>query len=147
MYHFMVPFAMAVQTVCFILLFFMPFSKISRVLIHKGWIPAFYCTLYFMYIIYGIASGDRGFFITFEQVEQFFESKNFLVAGYLHFLAFDLFVASWIAKDSVRQKYKYLHVLPFIGMTGMLGPIGFIFYWVFSKIKGRQGEMLEEVAA
>lgn len=49
-------------------------------------------------------------------------------AIWYHFLAFDLFVGSWILKDSQKLGIPHLFAIPCLLFTFMLGPIGFLLY-------------------
>lgn len=51
-------------------------------------------------------------------------------AIWYHFLAFDLFVGSWILKDAQKFGIPHLIVIPCLLFTFMLGPIGFILYQI-----------------
>lgn len=49
-------------------------------------------------------------------------------AIWYHLLAFDLFVGSWILKDSQRLGIPHLWIVPCLLICFMLGPIGFLLY-------------------
>lgn len=51
-------------------------------------------------------------------------------ALWFHFLAFDLFVGTWILKDSQKVSIPHLLVIPCLLFTFMLGPIGFVLYQI-----------------
>ncbi len=50
------------------------------------------------------------------------------LAGWLHYLAFDLFVGAWIARDSRRMHLSLLLLAPVLLLTLVLGPVGLLFY-------------------
>ena len=59
-----------------------------------------------------------------------FENEAFLILFWTHFLAINLFCATWIVRDS--QKYlisKYFNFIPLV-ITYFVGPVGIILYWV-----------------
>ena len=71
--------------------------------------------------------------------------RNFVVAdwagvfaGWVHYLVFDLFVGRWIVEDSqARGCSLLLHfvaVVPCLVSTLMLGPLGFLCYFVLSNL-------------
>jgi hypothetical protein len=49
--------------------------------------------------------------------------------GWIHFLAFDLFVGRWIYLDSQEQGISAWFVSPLLFLTLMLGPLGFLCYF------------------
>ncbi|HEY0630270.1 MAG TPA: abscisic acid-deficient protein Aba4 family protein, partial [Sphingomicrobium sp.] len=59
-------------------------------------IPALLAVAYGLLIWIGFAEADGGGFGSIEQVRALFASDSALAAGWLHYLAFDLFVGSWI---------------------------------------------------
>ena len=59
-----------------------------------------------------------------EGLRPFFMSDGGIVLGWTHYLAFDLFVGLWIARDADRRGASRLVQLPFLFATLMAGPIG-----------------------
>ena len=55
-------------------------------------------------------------------------------AVWYHFLAFDLFVGSWILRDAQKLGIPHLIVIPCLLFTFMLGPIGFLLYQIVKFI-------------
>ena len=53
-----------------------------------------------------------------------FMSDGGIVIGWTHYLAFDLFVGLWIARDADAKGVSRLVQLPFLFITLMAGPIG-----------------------
>ncbi len=72
-----------------------------------------------------------------EGVMALFGNKIMVTAGWVHYLAFDLFVGTWIKKNSVRHNISHLLVLPVLLLTFMFGPIGLLTYLVLRWIKTR----------
>ncbi len=48
--------------------------------------------------------------------------------GWVHFLAFDLFVARWAYLDSRERSVNPFIIAPVLFLTLMLGPVGFLVY-------------------
>lgn len=67
-------------------------------------------------------------FSTLDGVQSLYQNKALLLAGWEHFLAFDLLVAVWIKRNSVKFGINHWVILPAIIFTCMLGPLGFIIY-------------------
>ena len=70
----------------------------------------------------------QGSFATLAGVASLFQHPGILLAGWVHYLAFDLFVGSWEVKDAQERNVPHLWVIPCLVMTFMLGPIGFLVY-------------------
>ena len=67
-----------------------------------------------------------------------YQNPSILLAGWSHFLAFDLFVAVWIKRDSVKYGINHLLIVIPLIFTCMLGPLGFLLYIVIRSVKSRQ---------
>ena len=79
-------------------------------------------------------SADGGF-DSLENVMKLFTNKWAALAGWLHFLAFDLFIGAWEVKDSREKGISHFLVIPCLVLTFMLGPIGLLLYFVVRSIK------------
>lgn len=69
-----------------------------------------------------------GGFSTFQAVKTLFQTDSLLLAGWLHFLAFDLFIGAWIANKADSLGMSRLFQVPILFATFMLGPLGFIIF-------------------
>src|SRR5258708_6333081 len=54
--------------------------------------------------------------------------------AWVHFLAFDLFVGRWIYLDSQERRLSPLLTAPILFLTLMLGPFGFLIYFVLRAV-------------
>lgn len=72
--------------------------------------------------------GGPGSFSTLAAVAQLFSNPWLLLAGWVHYLAFDLFIGSWQVRDAARRGIPRWQVLPCLVLTFMLGPIGLLVY-------------------
>jgi len=77
------------------------------------------------------ASG-QGNFQSIAGIRGLFASDGGIVIGWTHYLAFDLFVGLWIAKDADHKGFSRLVQLPFLFATLMAGPIG-LFAWLATR--------------
>jgi hypothetical protein len=75
----------------------------------------------------------EGGFDSLDNVARLFESRQLLLAGWIHYLAFDLFVGAWIVRVARREAVPFLLVLPCLGLTFLFGPAGFL---TFTAIRG-----------
>jgi Domain of unknown function (DUF4281) len=70
--------------------------------------------------------GGEGGFGSITDVQKLFAVPGALVAGWVHYLAFDLFVGTWIAQRSAALKIPHAMVLPLLVLTFMFGPAGLL---------------------
>jgi hypothetical protein len=91
-------------------------------------IPALLATAYGLLIARGFAEAPNGGFGSIEQVRVLFQSDSALAAGWLHYLAFDLFVGSWIVADGLRRHIPAVLILPCLPLTFLFGPLGLLLF-------------------
>lgn len=73
-------------------------------------------------------SRAQGGFGSLADVEKLFETRELLLAGWVHYLAFDLFVGAWATRTAREEGIPFLLVLPCLGFTFLFGPVGFLLF-------------------
>lgn len=68
----------------------------------------------------------QGGFGSIAEVRALFDVPGALVAGWVHYLAFDLFVGSWIAERAAALQMPHLLLVPVLLLTFMFGPLGLL---------------------
>jgi len=109
-------------------------------------IPAILAIAYALLLIIGIEESAGGGFGSIEQVRNLFESDAALAAGWLHYLAFDLFVGTWIVRDGLDRRVHPLLILLCLPPTFLFGPTGLLLYAVLRAVAGRTPEPAGTVA-
>jgi hypothetical protein len=69
-----------------------------------------------------------GGFGSVAEVRALFANDHALAAGWLHYLAFDLFVGSWIAELGLKARVPALLLVPCLLLTFLLGPTGLVLF-------------------
>lgn len=77
-----------------------------------------------------------GGFSTLHAVSTLFSNQWLLLAGWIHFLAFDLFIGAWEVRDAQRRRVPHLLVIPCLILTFLFGPIGLLCYFVVRTVRG-----------
>jgi hypothetical protein len=77
-------------------------------------------------------------FSTIEGVRGIFLSDGGVTVGWTHYLAFDLFVGLWIAKDADAKGFSRLVQAPILLATFLAGPIGLLVWLVVREGRARQ---------
>ena len=72
--------------------------------------------------------GSSGGFSSLSDVALLFNQRWLLLAGWVHYLAFDLFVGSWEVRDARERGVPHLTVVPCLLLTFMFGPAGWLAY-------------------
>lgn len=89
-----------------------------------------------------VPAGEAGMdFSTIEAVRAIFASDAGVTIGWTHYLAFDLFVGLWIARDADAKSFARWVQAPILVATFLAGPFG-LFVWLLvrerrARISGR----------
>ena len=86
-----------------------------------------FALLYLIFIMQGIAVGQGGV-DSLSNVKLLFSIDEAVLAGWIHYLAFDLFVGMWICHDANLRKINRWVLIPCLLLTFMLGPAGLLLY-------------------
>jgi hypothetical protein len=127
-----------------LLLAVLPAWKWTRILAAYV-IPGALSLLYFALMISDVGLFSGGF-TSVDAVRQMFNNDWMLLAGWVHYLAFDLFVGAWEVRDSQRLEVPHAFVVPCLILTFVAGPIGLTAYfvaraWVVRKWPGVEPPM------
>jgi hypothetical protein len=96
------------------------------------------CLLYLLLIIKSFAPADFKQFGSLQGVQQLFQNPWMLLAGWVHYLAFDLMMGLYIVRDAQRKGLNHWLILPVAFLCFMLGPIGLLVYAIIVQVKSRK---------
>ena len=82
---------------------------------------------------------SSGGFSSLAAVSTLFSHPWVLLAGWIHYLAFDLLVGRWEVRDAAQRGITPWAVVPFLALTFMFGPAGWLSYCVLRRLAGRAG--------
>jgi hypothetical protein len=86
----------------------------------------------YVYLLVGARRLDtepvRGSFASLKGIINLFKSPRVILAGWVHFLAFDLMVALWIRADAAPLGLSHWWLIPIYLLTLMFGPAGLLVY-------------------
>jgi ABA4-like protein len=102
-------------------------SRVISSLITGLLVPALLCGLYLVLILTHWG-GHRGGFSSLSGVMLLFTDRWLVLAGWVHYLAFDLFIGSWQVRDARLNRVPFVAVLPCLVLTFLFGPIGLLLY-------------------
>lgn len=85
--------------------------------------------VYVISIIIGNGQTE-GNFSSLESVRLLFANDYFLLAGWIHYLAFDLFIGTWETEDAIKEKINRWILVPILALTFYFGPAGWLLYLI-----------------
>jgi hypothetical protein len=91
------------------------------------------CAMYGYFLFLGKrydppGSRIKGSFFSLRGVTELFKSPRAVLAGWIHYLAFDLMVGLYIVTDAAHYGIRHGLLLPVLLATLMFGPIGLLLY-------------------
>jgi hypothetical protein len=119
-----------------ILLIFLPKWKYTQSIVLHG-IILLLAIVYTILIAQGIHEFKPDSFSTLANVKALFQNDNAVAAGWLHYLAFDLFVGAYVVRKSIQlgiSRWVYTPILPF---CFMFGPVGYLLFFIVKTIKAK----------
>lgn len=97
---------------------------------------------YAFFITQALTGESQGGFDTLGNLKLLFEDDLAVLAGWIHYLVFDLFVGMWICRDSTRRNIGRWWILPCLIFTFMMGPVGLLLYFIIRASKS--GKYLQD---
>jgi hypothetical protein len=104
-----------------------PRWKGTQKIILSGAIPLLLSVAYLVLVVLFFGSAE-GSFSSLAGVMKLFTNEWAVLAGWIHYLAFDLLIGIWEVRDSQKNGISHWLVIPCLFFTFMLGPIGFLLY-------------------
>jgi hypothetical protein len=115
-------------TAGWLLLVFLPRQRWTARLVCPVVIPLLIALLY-LWLVATTFGRTQGGFGSLADVSRLFQNPWALLAGWIHYLAFDLFVGSWEVRDAQRVGVRHLFVVPCLALTFLFGPVGLLLYF------------------
>lgn len=95
------------------------------------WVPLVLAVAYVaLFARHGMGDGGYG---SLAEVQRLFAEPGRLTAGWLHYLAFDLFVGAWISERAAALALPHGAVLPLLALTFLFGPAGLLAWALLSR--------------
>lgn len=119
-----------------ILLIFLPKWKVTQFLINYKVVPLALSIVYAVYIIKGILIlGGMMDFGSLQSVMSLFTEENAVLAGWVHYLAFDLLIGMWMIQKNKDVRIHQVLMAPCLLGTFMFGPLGFLLFIIMKTVK------------
>jgi hypothetical protein len=92
-------------------------------------VPILLCVAYFAFLALYWGSAPGGGFQSLGAVRILFSSQpGIVLAGWTHYLAFDLFVGRWMVDDASSEHRSRIPLLLALPATFLFGPVGVLLY-------------------
>jgi hypothetical protein len=111
---------------CWVLLAVFPRRRIVDLFI--GTVAPVALAIVYTLIIVTTMRNSEGSFSSLPGVAAFFSNPWLLLAGWIHYLAFDLLIGRWEVRDAQEHGVRYVFVVPCLALTFLFGPAGWLLY-------------------
>lgn len=99
-------------------------------------VPAILAALY-VTLIAAHWGGTDGGFSSLPDVARLFDNRWLLLAGWVHYLCFDLLIGTWEVQDARTRGIRHLFVVPCLVLTFLFGPAGWLMYKGLAAVQSR----------
>ena len=100
-------------------------------------IPALLATVYVALLVSTLGRAEGGF-SSLAGVASLFREPWVLLAGWVHYLAFDMLIGNWEVRDSRARGIPHLLVVPCLVLTFLFGPAGWLLYTGVRTLKNEE---------
>ena len=118
-----------------LMLIIIPNSKVTQILINSVILPLILSITY-VYVIYQTVLLDEPIFdifklyLSLDNLYTVFATESFLLIFWLHFVALNLFLGSWMSRDGVKYNMRRSLIFVPLIMVYFTGPLGLVVYWL-----------------
>ena len=118
-----------IALISWIVLLIFPFSQLVKKLL-LGLVVIGFALLYAFLITQTFDADAMESFGSLSGIASMFQNETALLAGWVHYLAFDLMVGMFICKNAEKYGINRWLLIPCLLFTFMLGPIGLLLYFI-----------------
>lgn len=126
-----------------LIIIFLPRFRSDKLIL--GIFIALLSVVYSYLVFTTFSMADIAGFGSLEGVSSVFQNREALLAGWIHYIAFDLMVGLWIKNNARKLGINHWLITPCLFFTFLLGPFGLLLYLVIRTIVRKQyfGENFE----
>lgn len=117
-----------------LLLAFAPQSRWTKWIVDFGLPTLLLGSTYGLLLLLDQPGPQGANFSSLEGVSRLFTTPKTIIACWIHYLVFDLFVGSWMVRDARRHGIPHLLALPSLLGTLMLGPLGLLSWLILRAL-------------
>ena len=120
-----------------LMLLLAPNNNVTKWLIKIPLVPLILAVCYVILIIPGLSQANPDDFQTLKGLTKLFATEDAVLAGWIHYLVFDLAVGMWLVVQNRTVKLHKWLMFPILLFTFMMGPAGFLLFHLIKWIRYR----------
>ena len=119
-----------------LMMIIIPNSKATQILVNSIILPLILSATY-VYVVYQAILLDEPLldifklYLSSDNLYTVFATENFLLIFWIHFIALNLFLGSWVSRDGVKYNIPRRFVFIPLILIYFTGPLGLVLYWFF----------------
>ena len=119
-----------------LMLIVVPNSKITQFFVNSIILPLIFSSTIIYLLYQSILIGDPilniiQIYFSLENLYTMFATDSFLLIFWINFVAINLFLGSWVSRDSLRYNISRKIVFIPLILIYFAGPVGLVLYWFF----------------
>ena len=119
-----------------LMLIVIPNSKITQFFVNSIILPLIFSSTAIYLFYQSILLEDPIFdiiqiYLSLENLYTMFATESFLLIFWIYFVAINLFIGSWVSRDSLRYNISRKIVFIPLILIYFTGPVGLVLYWFF----------------
>ena len=118
-----------------LLIIFAPRWRWTSRLVLSGTIPLLLAGSYVVLLVSTFGQAEGGFG-SLAELQLLFRSEWSVLTGWIHYLAFDLFIGTWELRDAQARGIAHAWLIPCLLLTFLLGPVGLLAYFAMRWWRG-----------
>lgn len=122
-----------------------PRARLTMRSVHFGALPMSLAVAYGLLLFTEPSGNPDSNMLSLDGVMAIFDQPQTVVAAWLHYLIFDLFVGAWEVRDAARRGIPHWQVIPCLVLTFLFGPLGLLAYLTLRLARGKGVELDEGV--
>jgi len=117
-----------------LVLIFFPNSKLNKIFLTSIFLPLIFGLIY-VYIFYQLMLLNEdildylSIYSGLDELADLFTNELFLLIFWVHFLAINLFLGSWVSQDALKYSIPKLFSAISLILIYFTGPVGLVVYW------------------
>ena len=117
-----------------LVLILFPNSKLNKIFLTSIFLPIIFGAIY-IYIFYQLMFLNENIldsvsiYLSLEKLMDLFSNELFLLIFWIHFLAINLFVGSWVSRDAAKYNMPKIFSAISLVLIYFTGPLGLVVYW------------------
>jgi hypothetical protein len=127
----------SIAPIGWLLMIVAPRWRWTKTIVLSGILPLLLGLVYLTLIslFFGEGEGDFG---SLQGVMLLFTSPWAVTAGWIHYLAFDLFIGSWELTNGQKNEMPHYLIIPCLIFTFLFGPIGLIMFYLLRAYRTKK---------